>query len=360
MKVLGINTGTSLDAVDLCLVDWQDVNNPKAFEILASKSYPFVPEVKKLIDRLIRRQEGSLQMISDLNFSYTEFIAAKVAEFKAEFSDLEIEVIGFHGQTIFHSTHSTWQLGDGSVLANLTGIHTVSDFRKADMSVGGCGAPLISYLDDQLLRSDTENLATLNLGGIANITVMIKDQPTIAYDTGPGNTLIDVLCAKLFHTPFDKNGDIANNGKINENFVHQIIKNQDYFQLEPPKASGREYFNQKFADKFLDLGNKSNIISSVSYLTVKSISIELAKYPIEKVLVSGGGVNNKFIMDKLKVENPTINFTNHDEFNIESQFKEAVLFSLLAFTSYNKVPNNIPSSTGASKEVILGKITYVN
>lgn len=358
MLVLGVNTGTSIDAVDLALVDWRDLNNLRDYRVVCEDSYSFNQDLRIIFEKLINKQNGNLDDISNLNFAFSKFLAECINSFREKHA-VHIDLVGMHGQTIFHGKESTWQLGDGSVVANLISIPTVSDFRPADMARGGGGAPLISFLDNELLRSGDENIATLNIGGIANITVMVKDQPCIAYDTGPGNTLVDNLCQKLYGKPYDKDGELAFKGKVNEKFVDNLIKGTEYFHLPPPKSTGRELFNHKFADKFLDLGNTQNIISSVSYLTAKTISLELQKYPISKVLISGGGVNNKFLLSRLTELNPGIAFCNHDESGIGSQYKESILFSLLAYTSYNRRANNVPSSTGAKAFSILGKVSYV-
>lgn len=373
MRTLGVNTGTSVDAVDLCLVEW-DLANLKDFKILKEKSYPFSKELKQEIEKLIKAQRASFEEVSNSNYLYSYFVAGLIKEFRKEFLDEcsrdkssktnlneqnAIELIGLHGQTIFHGHESTWQIGDGSIIANQLGVTTVSDFRPADMALGGQGAPIISYMDHTLVRSETESVGTLNIGGIANLTIMEQGKNTIAYDTGPGNTLIDSLMNRLFSENFDNDGARARQGRVDDHFIDIVIKQNDYFHEEPPKSTGREYFSEKFADKFLDLGNKNNIIATVSYFTVKTITRELEKYNVSKIYISGGGSNNKFIMDKLKEANPGIQFLSHQELGIDDQYKEAILFSLLAFTSLNKVSNSIPSSTGANTATILGKISYV-
>lgn len=374
MRVLGVNTGTSVDGVDLCLVDW-NLHKLTDFKVIKSASYPFDPDIKLGIEKMIKMQQASFEEVSDLNFAYSIFIAGIINDFKNTSSpspaikraeglvddDYElIELIGLHGQTIYHGDKSSWQIGDGSIIANLCGVHCVSDFRPADMALGGAGAPLTSYIDEKLIRGKFPEtcIATLNIGGIANITVMQPERNTIAYDTGPGNTLIDTLMQKLFQKPYDDGGEIAFTGRANEAFIETLIKRTEYFSKEIPKTTGRELFNEKYAEKLLDLGNKENIISSASYLTVKTISDELNKYPIKKLFVAGGGRNNKYIINKLQEIHSGIEFLSHDELNINDQYKEAMLFSLLAFTSFNQIPNNVPGSTGASKATILGKLSY--
>ncbi len=359
--VLGINTGTSVDGVDMALVDW-DLNELKNFRIVKEVSFQFDPKVRHDIEALIGKQKGSLEDISNLNFQYSKFIAALVQEFRKELHidnlNTHIDMIGMHGQTVFHGLKSTLQLGDPSVVAELTNITTVGNFRPADMAAGGCGAPLTSFLDHHLIRSQTESCATLNIGGIANISVMEIGKPTLAYDTGPGNTLIDLLTKKLFYKNFDKDGEIAFQGKVDENFIRSRVERTEYFKQPAPKSTGRELFDEKYADKFLDLGNKENILATVSYFTAYTISQELHKYKISKVYISGGGIHNKFIMQHLHALNPSIQFSTHDEFQIKCEYKEAILFSLLAFTTYHNIPNNIPSSTGAKVPTVLGVIAH--
>ncbi len=378
MRVLGLNTGTSVDGADLCLIEW-NLEKLSGYKVIRSASYDFDKELKQNIEKLIRLQNANLQEISDINFAYSRWLADLINDFKSKkqspaiksmssFEDYdengnprpEIELIGIHGQTIFHGLNSTWQLGSGSIIAKLSGIDVFYDFRPADMALGGAGAPLSSYLDEKLIRNQypEECIATLNIGGIANITVMQPGKFTIAYDTGPGNTLIDILMQKLFKKDYDESGSIAFTAKVNEAFVASLYDRCEYFQSPPPKSTGRELFNEKFADKLLDLGNKETIISSASWLTAYSISQELAKYPLTKVFVAGGGRKNKFIMDNLQHLNPSIQFRSHDELNIDDQYKEAMLFSLLAFSSYHGIPNNVPGSTGASGATILGSRAY--
>ncbi len=375
MRVLGVNTGTSVDGVDLCLVEWnlEDLSN---YKIIRSASYPFDETIQQNIEKFINLQVATLEEISNLNFAYSKWLAGIINQFKntkspavkARIIDYdddgnprpEIELIGMHGQTIYHGLNSTWQLGSGSIVAKLTDIDTFYDFRPADMALGGGGAPLTSYLDEKLIRNkhSSECIATLNIGGISNITVMQPGRFTIAYDIGPGNTLIDTLMKKLFHQNYDDGGAVAYSAKVNETFVESLISRTEYFAKPLPKTTGRELFNEKFADKLLDLGNKEIIISSASWLTVLTISRELSKYPLAKVYVSGGGRKNKYIMDNLKHLNPSIQFLSHEELNIDDQYKEAMLFSLLAFTSFYRIPNNVAGSTGASKATILGSLAY--
>ena len=372
MRTLGVNTGTSVDSVDLCFVLW-DLIDIKKYTVLKQKTYDFDPEIRKDILRIINQEKGTLEEISNLNFRFSRFLASLINKFRDELLEETIhslpsevrnekdiiELIGIHGQTIFHGPESTWQIGDGSVIANLTGVMTVSDFRPADMAVGGQGAPLISYLDDALVRDKDHSVGTLNIGGIANLTVMEKDKAAIAFDTGPGNVLVDILMNKLFQRSFDKDGEIAFEGDVDMDFINKYIRENEYFSQKAPKTTGRELFGEKYAEKFFDLGKKENIIATASFYTVKTISDELQKLKIEKLYVSGGGVNNKFIMSNLKKLNPSIDFQSHKDLNIDDRYKEAQLFSLLAYTSFNRKINNIPSSTGAKAATILGKISYV-
>ena len=354
--VLGINTGTSVDGVDLALVKW-NAKNLRKFEIIEEASYEMDPTVRQDIEVLIAKQVCPLEAVSDLHYKIGRFLAFIVKECKSEFPDLQIDLIGMHGQTVYHGENSSMQLGNVGVVSKLTGIPTVGDFRSGDIAFGGEGAPLTSFLDDVLIRDPSEVKATLNIGGIANITVMKPDEPTLAYDTGPGNTLIDCLMKKLFQEDYDKDGAIAKSGRVDEKFVSSLIRKTEYFHMPAPKTTGRELFDEKFADKFLDLGNKENIIATVSYFTAKTISEELKKFDLKQIFVAGGGYKNQYLMDTLKEMNPGLELSSHEGFHINSQYKEAMLFSLLAFTCFKDIPNNVPSSTGAKKATILGVIS---
>jgi anhydro-N-acetylmuramic acid kinase len=354
--VLGINTGTSVDGVDLALVKW-NANDLKKFQIIEEASYEIDPTVKQEIEMLISKQVCSLEAVSNLHYKIGRFLGFIVNEFKKEFPQHQIDLIGMHGQTVFHGTESSMQLGNIGLVSKLAGITTVGDFRSGDIAFGGNGAPLTSFLDDILIRDEGDTKATLNIGGIANITIMNPGEPTLAYDTGPGNTLIDCLMKKLFQKDYDNNGDIARFGKVNENFIDALIRKTDYFHKAPPKTTGREFFDEKFADKFLDLGNKENIIANVSYFTAKTISNEIQKYKLKQIFVAGGGYRNKYLMETMQALNPGVELSSHDGFHINSQYKEAMLFSLLAFTSFKDIPNNVPSSTGAKRDTILGVIS---
>lgn len=354
--VLGINTGTSVDGVDLALVKW-DAKNLRGFEIVEEASYEIDPTVKQDIEVLIAKQVCSLEAVSDLHYKIGRFLAFIVNEFKKEFPKLKIDLIGMHGQTVFHGENSSMQLGNIGVVSKLTGIPVAGDFRSGDIAFGGEGAPLTSFLDDVLIRDPKEIKATLNIGGIANVTIMKPDEPTLAYDTGPGNTLIDCLMKKLFQEDYDKNGEIAKSGKVDEKFVNSLIRKTEYFHQAAPKTTGRELFDEKFADRFLDLGNKEKIIATASYFTAKTISDEIKKYNLKQIYVAGGGYKNQYLMEKIQEMCPGLELSSHEGFHINSQYKEAMLFSLLAFTCFKDIPNNVPSSTGAKKATILGVIS---
>jgi anhydro-N-acetylmuramic acid kinase len=354
--VLGINTGTSVDGVDLALVQW-DASDLRKFKIIEEASYEIDPTVKQEIEVLIAKQVCSLEAVSDLHYKIGRFLAFIVNEFKTEFPNHQIDLIGMHGQTVYHGEASSMQLGNIAIVSKLTGIPTVGDFRSGDIAFGGEGAPLTSFLDDILIRDESETKATLNIGGIANVTIMNPGEPTLAFDTGPGNTLIDCLMKKLFQQDFDKNGEIAKTGKVNEKFIDSLIRKTEYFHLKPPKTTGRELFDEKFADKFLDLGNKENIIANVSYFTAKTITEQIKEFKLKQIYVAGGGYRNKYLIETLESLNPGLEFSSHDGFHINSQYKEAMLFSLLAFTCFKDIPNNVPSSTGAKRATILGVIS---
>lgn len=287
-----------------------------------------------------------------------------------------IDYIGSHGQTIHHfpfdekyigiSMKSTLQAGDPSVIANLTGITTVGDFRNADVAVNGSGAPLVPYLDYMLFRSKEKSRLLVNIGGIANITYLKKNcraKDVIAFDTGPGNMLIDYISRRYFKKNYDKDGNISGKGELNERLFNDVIDKDYYFKSEPPKSTGREYYNELFIyeiiEKYKRLDRK-DIIRTFTEYTCFTIYYNFIKFigkKADEIFVSGGGAKNKLIMEILNgyFEQP-VKELNISGINTDN--KEAVLFALLAYETMNKNSSNIKQVTGAEKNVILGKICY--
>ena len=254
------------------------------------------------------------------------------------------------------------QIGNISVISELTGITTVGDFRSKDIAQGGQGAPLVPFADELIFKKD-KNRAIQNIGGIGNVTVLSKDCETFAFDTGPGNMLIDAFCKMLFNLPYDKDGEIAAQGKIDETWLNELL-NENYYSLTPPKSTGRELFNDDYVRAISQTApkDKYDTIATLTALTAKTIAnsykdFVLSKTNLDEIVIGGGGALNKTMLNL--IENYTgIDVKTHNDFGIDDKFKEAIAFAMLGFCTLNNTPNNLPSCTGAKKSVIMGVISH--
>ncbi len=371
-------SGTSLDGIDGVIVKLSDKGD---FESLVESVY--LPFSKNLQNELRYLSESNLinkEKLCRYDFLLGELFANCVEKLleKSGIDRSEIFCVGSHGLTVGHfpqvkkvfgvNTAFTLQIGDGDIIAEKTGIITVSDFRRKDMANGGEGAPLIPFIDRLLFYREDRNVCCLNIGGIANITVIPKDKNRnlIAFDTGPGNYLSDLAVKRLFgdkHT-CDLNGNFAKKGRVNNLLLERLFQDE-YFHKIPPKSTGKEYFGNDFLDFVLQAGRHLDfydLFSTISYLTPYSIAkaiemfVEYEDFP-EVLIVSGGGVNNSFFMESLKKLLPFIEVVPSDSLGISSDFKEAIGFAILGFNTLNKIPSSIPSVTGCKKPQILGKIS---
>ena len=375
---IGLMSGTSLDGIDGVIVKLSDKGD---FESLVESVY--LPFSKNLQNELRYLSESNLidkEKLCRYDFLLGELFANCVEKLleKSGIDRKEIFCIGSHGLTVGHfpevkkvfgvNTAFTLQIGDGDIIAEKTGIITVSDFRRKDMANGGEGAPLIPFIDRLLFYRGDKNVCCLNIGGIANITVIPKDKnrDVIAFDTGPGNYLSDLAVKRLFgdkHT-CDLNGNFAKKGRVNNLLLERIFQDE-YFHRMPPKSTGKEYFGNDFLDFVLQTGRHLDfydLFSTISYLTPYSIAkaiemfVEYEDLP-EVLIVSGGGVNNKFFMESLEELLPYVQVVSSNSLGISSDFKEAIGFAILGFNTLNKIPSSIPSVTGCKSPQILGKIS---
>jgi anhydro-N-acetylmuramic acid kinase len=288
----------------------------------------------------------------------------------------DIDLIGSHGQTVHHlpkphtmfgrSIRGTLQIGDPSVLAALTGVRTVGDFRVADMAVGGQGAPLVPYVDWLVFRSRTLNRLLLNIGGIANITVLPKNCPVeriTAFDTGPGNMVVDQLMHEFYGKPYDAHGRTASSGMVSLELFKTLVQHP-YLKLIPPKSTGREEFGREFVDQLMRSGrghDREDIIATASQFTAYAVYDAYKRFVArrmhpDEIIVSGGGAKNRFFLDELRRYFMRSRVRIADEFGVSSDAKEAVCFAILANETMAGNPANIPSVTGARKRVVLGKV----
>jgi anhydro-N-acetylmuramic acid kinase len=381
--VAGLMSGTSADGINVALVRIQGRGFRSRFELLAHYEFPYPANVRRVILATMNAGSAKVADLSRLNFLLGELYAdaVRTAQRRAR---LEVELIGCHGQTLYHQGEQalflgrriacTWQSGEAATLAARIGVPVVFDFRPADMAAGGKGAPLVPFLDYVLYRHRRYGRIAQNLGGIANLTAIpprALPEDVVAFDTGPGNMVIDGLMEHLFERPFDRNGRIAARGEPIDRVLQQMLRNR-FFRQKPPKTAGREQFGRGFVRELLRLcrrADEHDVIATATALTARSIGIAVRKFVVPQVepplrfrelVVSGGGTNNLTLMRMIREELAPlkIRVRTSDDFGLPSQAKEAVAFALLAYQTWRHLPSNIPSATGAQRAAILGKISY--
>lgn len=360
MRIIGLMSGTSADGVDAAVVD---IKNNKV-DVIAFDTFAYSASMRRRILEMGEQKYCTPGDISDLNFEIGEVFAKAVKKLcgKNKINLKTINLIGSHGQTIFHNpAKSTLQIGEPSVIAYKTGIKVVADFRPMDIAAAGQGAPLVPFADYFLFKSK-KNRVIQNIGGIANLTFLpanCKLKDIIAFDTGPGNMIIDRLVFLLSKGKlnFDKGGKISAHGKVNAKILNQMLAHP-YLRRKPPKTTGREMFGKEYADAFFKKLPSEDIVATSTAFTAISIADAYKKFlPImpDEVILCGGGARNNTLVKMLK-ENIKANILFTDDFGISSDAKEAVSFAILAYATINGMPNNVPSATGAREPVVLGKI----
>ncbi len=343
-------SGTSVDGIDVAVVDIGE-----GIQVVSTATVPYPAEVRAAI-LSVSNAATQTGTIARLNFLLGELFAEALQKTGVPLDT--IELIGSHGQTIFHEGEpveflgrkiaSTLQIGEAAVIAERTGIETIADFRPSDMAAGGKGAPLVPFLDFELFRHPDYARIALNIGGIANITVIparANPEDVVAFDTGPGNMLMDAVAP-----PFDRDGERARAGKVNAVLLDRLLADP-YYQRDPPKSCGREQYGAEFV-------NQTAIdIATATELTARTVAMAVGRYPATReVIVSGGGAHNRYLMERLAALVSARVITTA-EFGISVDGKEAILFALLAYQTFHGRAGNLPSATGARKAVILGKIS---
>jgi anhydro-N-acetylmuramic acid kinase len=377
--VAGVMSGTSADGVDVAVVRIQGRGSYLSFDLLVHDYSEYPKPIRQAVLAAMNAGRTSVAELSRLNFRLGEFYADAVARAQKK-ARKELDLVGCHGQTIYHQGTAepylgekiacTWQTGEGSVVAARLGVPVVSDFRPADMAAGGKGAPLVPLLDYAIFRSKHKGMIVQNIGGIANLTAIPADaQPDemTAFDTGPGNMVIDRLMQVLFGKPFDRDGATARKGTILKPMLEELL-DAGYFKLKPPKTAGREEFGAEYADRFLrrcGKAAKADVIATATALTARSMAQAVHRFVLKRGryhdwVVSGGGTKNAALMSMLEKEAAELGLwlRHSDSFGIPSAAKEAVAFALLAYQTWNQLPGNVPSATGAKRAVVLGKISY--
>ncbi len=400
MIVAGVMSGTSADGIDVALVRVAEprhkapaTRTPRQgpslrsmhpdqsrFQLLGHAAYPYPKTVRNTVLAAMNASHASVADLARLNFLLGELYAEAVLATQRKFR-IKAELVGCHGQTLFHQGEAqrflgkrlsvTWQTGEGAVIAARVGVPVVSDFRPADMAAGGKGAPLVPFLDYLVYRDAHVGRIVQNIGGIANLTAIPAGAPAdrvIAFDTGPGNMVIDALMARLFHKPYDRDGRIAASGRILEDVVGSILR-EPFFTKGPPKTAGREEFGREFARVFIGRcgrAAKADVVATATAVTARSIADAVRRFVVrrnrsyQELVVSGGGTNNPTLLAMLANELSPLGISVRlsDEFGVPSAAKEATAFALLAFETWYRRPSNLPSATGARRPAVLGKVSY--
>lgn len=364
---VGLMSGTSLDGVDVAIVDF--AQSPP--ELLYCSTTPYPSSVRDRLLELCRSQMTSLDELYRLDAELGEIYAGVVnaALEKAAIPARQIIAIGCHGQTILHSPDSevpyTAQIGDPNRLAALTGIDTVADFRRKDIALGGQAAPLAPAFHQFVFRSGSEDRAVINIGGISNISYLPADHnsPTLGFDTGPGNTLLDYWIEQNRNTPFDEDGNWARSGKVDDELLGRMLNDEPYFRQAPPKSTGTEYFNPGWLMSLLNDSASGELApaaiqATLVELTVRTISGALAALPsrVQNCYLCGGGAHNRYLMERLALALPECTVTTTAKLGLDPDFVEASAFAWLARERVNLRTGNIPSVTRAQKTTILGGI----
>jgi anhydro-N-acetylmuramic acid kinase len=386
MIVAGVMSGTSADGINVALV--RMVAGARArtnFELLGHSEYAYPKKVRVAVLAAMNASQASVADLARLNFLLGEIYSDAVLATERQFR-VKVDLVGCHGQTLYHQGQpqrflgrklaATWQTGEAAIVAARVGVPVVSDFRPADMAAGGKGAPLVPFLDYMLFRDARVGRIVQNIGGIANLTAIpagVAANDVVAFDTGPGNMVIDAVTEKLFGQPFDRDGRIAASGKALDNVIRVILQ-RDFFRRKPPKTAGREEFGREFVSEFLRSCRgfrKQDVVATATALTVKSIADAVRRYAAQssgsahkqafcEMILSGGGAKNSTLVAKLTSELAPLGLQLRfsDEFGLPSAAKEAAAFAVLAHETWHRWPSNVPSATGAKRAAVLGKISY--
>jgi anhydro-N-acetylmuramic acid kinase len=373
-------SGTSADGIDVALVRLTGEGRSLKYELLFHQHTSYPTPVRDAVFCAMNAQRISVAELSRLNFLLGELYAEAVQRAQKA-ADIKLELIGCHGQTIYHQAEPsvylgrkvvcTWQTGEAAVIAARMGVPVVSDFRPADMAAGGKGAPLVPFLDYALFRDERAGRIVQNLGGIGNLTAIpagARPQDVLAFDTGPANMLIDQLMQIRLGKTYDRNGAVAGKGNVLQAVLEESLR-LPFFRKQPPKTAGREEFGREFAKQFLRRCGRAatpEVIATATALTAESIAQAISRFVLphgnfSEYIVSGGGTQNKALMRMLRerLQPFGLDVKTTDDFGLPSQAKEAVAFAVLAYEAWHKRPGNIPSATGAKRAAVLGKVQYV-
>jgi len=387
--IAGVMSGTSADGINVALVRLSAASRRSpvpgpSIELIGHTEFAYPAKVRAAILAAMNAESARVADLARLNALLGELYAEAVLAAQRRFR-VRAQLVGCHGQTLYHQggaqkylsrkIATTWQTGEASILAARAGVPVVSDFRPADMAAGGKGAPLVPYLDYLLFRHEKIGRIAQNIGGIANLTAIPPNalpNHVFAFDTGPGNMVIDAVCSELFHRPLDRGGRIAAGGTVLADVIDPILRSS-FFRARPPKTAGREEFGREFSREFLrrcGTAKKQDALATATALTAESITKAIrafvlpasspAKHSYRELVLSGGGTRNATLVDMLAAQMAPlgIHLRFSDEFGVPSEAKEAVAFAVLAYETWHRRPSNVPSATGAKRAAILGKISY--
>jgi anhydro-N-acetylmuramic acid kinase len=386
MTVAGIMSGTSADGIDVAVVRIVPGKHRPKLTLLAHEGFPFPPAMRRVVLAAMNAESTSTAELARLSWrlglAYAETVEATQKRHKSDLGKLDL--IGCHGQTLFHQARAkayagrrfacTWQAGEAAVIAAVIGVPVVSNFRPADMAVGGQGAPLVPLLDYVMFADAKRGRVLQNVGGIANLTAIpaaAKAERVMAFDTGPGNMVIDALAQQLFDKPFDRNGAFAAQGTVLGQVLAAELRNP-YFRLKPPRTAGREQFGREYVADFLvecrrHSRRHEDALATATALTAETIAESYKRFVLPGMrrsgvdyIISGGGARNHTLMAMLaqRLEPMGCELAASEQFGLPAEAKEAAAFALLAWQTWHHRPGNVPAATGAARPVILGQVTY--
>lgn len=372
---VGVMSGTSLDGVDAALVDIQESGLETKLELIEFVSYPLGSKVVEKIKEVLSIETSSVDKICSLNveLGYVFSEAVKAVCDKAGVTLKQLAFVASHGQTIYHlpipnenQVSSTLQIGESSVIAEETKATVVSDFRTRDMAVGGQGAPIVPYSEFVLYRDTDRTRLLQNIGGIGNVTVIPKGAQmtdVIAFDTGPGNMIIDELCRYFYQQAYDNDGVHAGKGKVHPGLLRELMEHP-FIKKTYPKTTGREDFGVEYTTALIEQWKHriepNDLIATATQFTACSIAENVRPFVDTKtdLVIGGGGSYNPTLVQMIQTELPEVSVLVQEDLGYSSEAKEAIAMTILANQTLHHLPSNVPSATGAVKPAILGKITY--
>lgn len=370
---VGLMSGTSLDGIDVALVKIEGKNLTTALELIDFMTVELPGQTKQRIQKGLSLTQSDVALICSLNFELGTLFGEAVLEIcqKNNLASSDLLFVASHGQTMYHLPNgteeyspSTLQVGESSLIAEIVKTTVISDFRYRDMAVGGQGAPIVPYSEYVLYQDILKTRIMQNIGGIGNATVLpaagsLND--VTAFDTGPGNMIIDELCRHFYQVEYDRDGNYASQGQVN----HEVLTNlmaHPYIKLPAPKTTGREDFGHEFTMELLATYNLSanDWIATATMFTAQSIATAITPFVKgeTELIIGGGGGYNKVLVAMISEALPEVKVMIQEDLGFSSEAKEAIAMVVLGNQTYHHLPSNVPSATGATKEVILGKVTY--